>query len=100
MSVARGRTPIVVFSMAALDDLKKIVEWGMSNGYGDPVSFADGLMDTITDTLTALRGGARKGRVSGTYELVLASSKHIAVLVETPTGFEVLRVLHGSMQFP
>lgn len=100
MSVPRGRTPIVVFSTEALDDLKKIIEWGVNNGYGDPVAFADDLIDTITTTLTTLRGGARKGRISGTYELVLSSSKHIAVLVETPAGFEVLRVLHGSMQFP
>jgi len=100
MSVPPGRTPIIVFSAEALEDLKKIIEWGMNNGYGDPVSFAESLMDTITSTLTTLRGGARKGRVPGTHELVLSSSKHIAVLVETPSGFEVVRVLHGSMQFP
>jgi plasmid stabilization system protein ParE len=100
MSVPPGRTPIVVFSTEALDDIKKIIEWGMNKGYGDPVSFTDGLMDTITDTLTTFPGAARKGRVPGTFELVLAQSKHIAVLIQTPTGCEVLRVLHGSMQFP
>jgi len=100
MSVPPGRTPNVGFSADAREDLKKIFEWGMNNGHGDPVAFAKGLMDTITTTLTTLRGGARKGRVSGTYELVLSQSKHIAVLIETPTGFEVLRVLHGSMQYP
>ena len=94
------KAPRISYTAAARADINAIVEWGINQGFGDPEAFGDALMDTIETTIGTLRGPGRQGRVEGTYELVLAASKHIAVYREDQGDFEVLRVLHGAQQFP
>lgn len=91
--------PTLIYSADAADDLDAILVWGVANGYGDPVEFVDELIERVSMLMDQPKAG-KPGRVSGTRELVLDDLKLIVVYVETKQAVEIVRVLHGSQQFP
>lgn len=92
----------VLISEDAAADLEQIQDYGIANGFGDPVAFTRELRARLLHLGDQPRAG-RVGRIEGTREWVLAGTPFIGVyelIGEPPEAVGVLSILHGAMQWP
>lgn len=59
-----------------------------------------GLINKATNKLTRFPGLGRPGRCMGTRELIIGKTPYIAMYRIKNKTIEILRVLHGSRQWP
>lgn len=92
----------VLISADAAADLEQIQEYGIANGFGDPVAFTRELQARLLHLSDHPRAG-RVGRIEGTREWVLTGTPFISVyeLIGEPTeAIGILNILHGALQWP
>ena len=92
----------VLLSADAEADLEQIQEYGVANGFGDPVAFTRELRARLLHLGDHPRAG-RVGRIEDTREWVLTGTPFISVyelIGEPPSAVGILNILHGAMQWP
>jgi len=80
-------------------DLFNIIDYGIAQGFPDPVQFVSYLQSRM-EGLRDFPHMGRIGRVDGTYEWVLTGTPFIAIYTLELPRILVWRVLHGAMQWP
>jgi toxin ParE1/3/4 len=89
----------IVFSPQARDDLRDIFLYIS----GDNPDAARSLLQRIRSRITDLKDSphiGRPGRVPGTRELVIPGTAYIAPYQVSGDQLQILRVYHGSRQWP
>jgi toxin ParE1/3/4 len=88
----------LVYTDDAAQDLAAIVEYGVGEGFPDPIGYVNALSERLR-ALAAQPLLGRKGRLASTRELVLAGTPYIAVYRVEGGSIIVVRVLHGAQQW-
>ncbi|MEW5816131.1 MAG: type II toxin-antitoxin system RelE/ParE family toxin [Spirochaetota bacterium] len=83
----------------AVDDLIKISDYIANDNPNAARSVAERIKNSV-DSLKEYQGIGRPGRVEGTRELVVSGLPYIIPYRVKNNVVEILRVLHGAMQWP
>lgn len=89
----------VRYTASAMDDLRRIVRFGIENDLPDPVHFVRGLRDRFA-RLAEIAHPGRMGCLDGTREWVVTGTPYIAVFLREGGAVTIVRVLHGAQQWP
>jgi toxin ParE1/3/4 len=83
----------------AANDLERIADYLVQNTPGRAQTLVQRIYDAAGSLLTLPHRG-RPGKVKGTRELVLSALPYVLVYVVREDVVVVLRILHGSQQWP
>lgn len=83
----------------AADDLERILDYISADRPETARRIALEIIQSV-DALGSFPNRGRRGRVEGTWELVLAPLPFVAVYEVHPQEVQVVRILHGAQKWP